>query len=459
MFTISYLAPTGAAPTGTIAFTDNSSLSNLTSTGSGSTYVQSLALNGSGTSTPPGPPPQMTVSVAVPEVILVTDTPTFITPTSTTLSSSANPASYRQKVIFTAVVSSAAGAPSGSVNFYDGSAPLGTGALSNGTATFSTSELTAGTHSIKAIYSGNTASNFQTSTSAVLNEFVGYPTKTVLTTSASPSLVNQTVTFSATVISTDGPIPNGETVTFYDGATPVGTGMTTAGVATFATSTLSAKRHGIRAAYAGDATFKTSSGRVVQSVEPYPTTTTLSTNPNPSNFGEAVQLTAVVSNTSASNIPAHSVRFMNGTIPLGVVVLDPTGTAILNTTKLSVGPNSLTAQYLGDAENCTSASSTLTQTVNPAQVVMSLSSIPDPSTLGKSVKFIATVKSNGSLPISQKVTFTYDNQIPLGTATISAGKVVFSTAALPRGSDIVTVTYVGNADYSDASASTLQIVQ
>jgi hypothetical protein len=345
------------------------------------------------------------------------------------------------------MVSSAAGAPSGSVNFYDGSAPLGTGPLSNGTATFSTSELTAGTHSIKAIYSDNTASNFQTSTSAVLNELVGYPTKTVLTTSASPSLVNQTVTFSATVISTDGPIPNGETV------------MTTAGVATFATSTLSAKRHGIRAAYAGDATFKTSSGRVVQSVEPYPTTTTLSTNPNPSNFGEAVQLTAVVSNTSGSNIPAHSVRFMNGTIPLGVVVLDPTGTAILNTTKLSVGPNSLTAQYLGDAENGTSASSTLTQTVNPAQVVMSLSSIPDPSTLGKSVKFIATVKSNGSLPNSQKVTFTYNNQIPLGTATISAGKVVFSTAALPRGSDIVTVTYVGNADYSDASASTLQIIQ
>jgi Bacterial Ig-like domain (group 3) len=447
VFTISYLAPTGAAPTGTIAFTDNSSLSNLTSTGSGSTYVQSLALNGSGTSTPPGPPPQMTISVTVPEVILVTDTPTFITPTTTTLSTSANPASYRQKVIFTAMVSSAAGAPSGSVNFYDGSAPLGTGPLSNGTATFSTSELTAGTHSIKAIYSDNTASNFQTSTSAVLNELVGYPTKTVLTTSASPSLVNQTVTFSATVISTDGPIPNGETV------------MTTAGVATFATSTLSAKRHGIRAAYAGDATFKTSSGTVLQVVEPYPTTTTLSTNPNPSNFGEAVQLTAVVSNTSGSNIPAHSVRFMNGTIPLGVVVLDPTGTAILNTTKLSVGPNSLTAQYLGDAENGTSASSTLTQTVNPAQVVMSLSSIPDPSTLGKSVKFIATVKSNGSLPNSQKVTFTYNNQIPLGTATISAGKVVFSTAALPRGSDIVTVTYVGNADYSDASASTLQIIQ
>jgi hypothetical protein len=97
--------------------------------------------------------------------------------------------------------------------------------------------------------------------------------------------------------------------------------------------------------------------------------------------------------------------------------------------------------------------------VNPAQITISLSSIPDLSTPGKSVKFIAKLKSNGSLPNGQKVTFSYNNGTALGTATISSGKVVFSTAALPRGSDLVTVTYVGNGDYSAASATTLQIVQ
>jgi hypothetical protein len=459
VFTISYLAPTGPAPTGAITFTDNSALSNLTSTGSVSTYVQSIALNGSGTSTPPGPPPQMSVPVSVSEVIVVTDTPTFVTPTTTTLISSVNPASYRQNIIFTATVSSVLGAPPGSVNFYDGGTLLGTLVASNGTAAFSTSTLRAGTHSITANYPGSSTSIFQASTSAVLNEFVGYPTKMVLTTSASPSLVNQSVTFTANVSSTDGRIPDGETVTFYDGKVALGTGMTTTGVATFATSTLSARRHGITAAYAGDATFKTSSGGVLQVVETYASTTTLSTSPNPSNFGETVQLTAAVTNTSGSNTPTRNVKFMNGTTVLGIGTLDSTGTATLSTTKLPVGSDPLTAEYEGDAENGTSSSSVLTQIVNPAQIVISLSSIPDPSTLGKSVKFVASLKSNGSLPNSQKVTFTYNNQILLGTATISAGKVVFSTAALPRGSDLVTVTYAGNADYNVASATTVQVVQ
>jgi hypothetical protein len=77
VFTISYLAPAGAAPTGAITFTDNSSLSNVTSTGSGAIYVQSIALNGSGTSTPPGAPPQMMVPVNDQETIIVVDQPSI----------------------------------------------------------------------------------------------------------------------------------------------------------------------------------------------------------------------------------------------------------------------------------------------------------------------------------------------------------------------------------------------
>ncbi len=458
VFTISYMAPTGLAPTGAIAITDNSSLSNLTSTGSGSTYVQSIALNGSGNSTPPGAPPQMSVPVTVPEVIIVTDTPTFITPTTTTLSSSANPASRGQDVVFTAAVSSVSGTPAGSVNFYDGTTVLGTRTLSDGTATFSTSTLTVGTHAITANYTGNSITNFQASTSAVLSEFVGYATKTIVTSSMSPSTVNQSLTFTATVTSTYQSIPDHDTVTFYDGTTLLGTGMTMGGAATFTTSGLSVKRHGIKATYAGDATYKTSSGSVVQVVEPYTTTTTLSTTPNPSNFGETVQLTAVVSNTSGSNIPSLKVKFMNGTTTLGTGTLDSTGTATLSTATLPVGSDSLTAEYEGDAENGKSTSSVLTQIVNPAQITISLSSTPNPSTLGKSVKFMATLKSNGSLPNNQKVTFSYGTTT-LGTATITGGKVVFSTAALPRGSDVVTVTYVGNGDYGIASATTVQTVR
>jgi hypothetical protein len=73
-------------------------------------------------------------------------------------------------VTFTATVSSAGGAPSGNVTFYDGTSALSTVSLSDGTATYSTSALTDGVHSINAVYSGN--AGFLTSTSNTAEETI-----------------------------------------------------------------------------------------------------------------------------------------------------------------------------------------------------------------------------------------------------------------------------------------------
>jgi hypothetical protein len=69
-------------------------------------------------------------------------------------------------VIFTAVVSTGAGIPSGSVTFKDGSFTLGTVSLSGSKAVFSTFKLSVGTHSITAVYDGD--GNFNGSASSVL---------------------------------------------------------------------------------------------------------------------------------------------------------------------------------------------------------------------------------------------------------------------------------------------------
>jgi Bacterial Ig-like domain (group 3) len=83
---------------------------------------------------------------------------------------------------------------------------------------------------------------------------------------------------------------------------------------------------------------------------------------------------------------------------------------------------------------------------------------PNPSVLGKLVKFAATLTSNGGLPAGGKVTFTFGGTT-LGTATISAGgAAMFSTAALPHGSDPVKATYAGDTDHSAALASVIQKV-
>ena len=93
--------------------------------------------------------------------------------TRTSLQSSANPSTSGLEVTFTATISvpsPGSGTPTGTVTFYDGTTAMGTGDVSGGVATFSTSSLSTGTHSIKAVYEGDT--NFKTSTSAVLRQVV-----------------------------------------------------------------------------------------------------------------------------------------------------------------------------------------------------------------------------------------------------------------------------------------------
>jgi hypothetical protein len=173
--------------------------------------------------------------------------------------------------------------------------------------------------------------------------------------------VGQSVTFTATVSSSQGAIPDGELVTFFDGVTTIGTGATASGVTMFATSSLTAKTHNIKATYGGDAIFKPSSGTVTQVVEKYSTTTTLTSNHNPSQFGQAVTFTAHV--TSTGPAPTGKVKFLDGTTGIGLATLNGSGVAKLMKSRLSVGTHPITAQYLGDAFSAKSTSSVVNQVV------------------------------------------------------------------------------------------------
>jgi len=104
-------------------------------------------------------------------------------------------------------------------------------------------------------------------TVAVLLNKTTYKTTTALTSSPNPSHVNQSVTFTATITSTPA-APDGETVTFYNGKTNLGTGTTKNGVATLTTSFAKADTYTIKATYSGDPFRKKSTGTVKQVVNP-----------------------------------------------------------------------------------------------------------------------------------------------------------------------------------------------
>ncbi|HEX7314759.1 MAG TPA: Ig-like domain repeat protein [Pyrinomonadaceae bacterium] len=94
--------------------------------------------------------------------------------TTTGLTSDVNPSTLGQTVTFTATVTSAAGTPTGTVNFKEGVTTLGSDTLDgSGVATFSTSSLSAGSHIITAEYVGDT--NFSGDTSDPLTQQVDAP--------------------------------------------------------------------------------------------------------------------------------------------------------------------------------------------------------------------------------------------------------------------------------------------
>ena len=281
--------------------------------------------------------------------------------TTSSLASSLNPALITELVTYTATVASQyGGAVTGTVMFQDGGSTVATVTMVGDQAAYTTKYTTPGTHSITATYSGDTNNTGSVSSALVEQVNRGVPTKTVLVTSGSPSFVGNPVTFTATVTPSHGTIPDGELVTFFDGTTAIGTGTTTSGVATFTTSSLTLKTHTIKGTYPGDAVFQSSTGSVTQVVEGYPTTTTLSSSPNPSQFGQAVTFTAQV--TSSGPVPTGKVKFLDGTTTLGAAVLSG-GIAKITKSTLAVGTHPVTAQYLGDAFSDKSTSPVVNQVV------------------------------------------------------------------------------------------------
>ena len=198
---------------------------------------------------------------------------TVLGQTSTMLTSSVgvapNAAVFGQSVTFTATVSANSpitGTPTGTVTFLDGSNVLGTASLSQGSATFTTSTLNIGSHNITASFSGTSSwLNSMGSMFQVVNQAA---TTTTLVSSQNASVLNQSVTFTATV-SANAPgagTPSGM-VTFMDGATTLGAvalnGVSGNDLASFSTSSLAAATHNITAVYQADSNFLSSPSSVL----------------------------------------------------------------------------------------------------------------------------------------------------------------------------------------------------
>jgi hypothetical protein len=186
------------------------------------------------------------------------------------------------------------------------------------------------------------------------------------------------------------------------------------------------------------------------------TSTTLSMGPNPAIYGQSVGLTAFVT-TNGTATPTGTVTFLNGTKSIGSATLN-SGIAQIATTKLPVGSLPISAKYNGNTVNLKSQSAVTTEVVTKATTTTTLASSHNPSVVGQSVKFTATVTSPTAKSFAGTVTFM-DGATNLGTVTISGGgKAAVTTTTLARGPHNITATYSGTVNITGSSGTLTQTV-
>jgi CSLREA domain-containing protein len=165
----------------------------------------------------------------------------------------------------------------------------------------------------------------------------------------------------------------------------------------------------------------------------FTTSTVLSSSLNPSVYGQSVSVYATVTDTGGGPAPTGTVTFtVDGVAQTPVATI--AGVATYTTSAFIAGPHTISAKYNGNTN--TLASSSLVpfpQTVNAASTTnVVTSSSPNPSNVGTSVTFIATVTAvapGAGLPTGS-VTFTdATTNTTLGQGTLIAG-ATNSTASL-----------------------------
>jgi len=430
-----------AVPTGTVTFIDGTTQIGtgaldasgvaVLNTASLSVGTHSITAQYPGDATFAG-----TTSKAVTQVVQST-----LLPSATALASSGNPSFAGQAVTFTASVNgpSGGGTPTGNVNFLDNGVMISTSPLNGGVATFTTSSLSVGSHPVTAVYAGD--ANFSPSTSNVVTQTVNptsvpitAPTFIALNSSPNPSAVDQSVLFTATVSSSATGTPTG-TVTFLDNGSAISgsaTPLTTGGIASYSTSSLSAGLHPITAQYSGNANFAPSMSSVLsQTVGSTSTqTVTVQITPIPQHVaprstcpagGYCEQFGATVQNGGTNPIVTWQVLNGPGNIDsTGNYTALPSVAQGLVTISARVGASSASIAFvLGPDALTTSQTPATVSAGTPLSVPVQLSGVPPAST----VPFIL---SCGSLPAATTCQFSNNSttppNCPMGTITFVTGQ-------------------------------------
>jgi hypothetical protein len=153
--------------------------------------------------------------------------------------------------------------------------------------------------------------------------------------------------------------------------------------------------------------------------------------------------------------PTGSVTFLSDGSPIGTATVGGgggLGLAGFSTNTLTGGTHTVVAQYNGDNRCNPSTSSPLSQVVTMVDSTTVVTSAVNPSWVGQTVIFTATVQPASPVSPTGSVTFVIDGS-PVDTIALSDALATFSTNTLPAGPHTVVAQYTGDISYNSSSGS------
>ncbi|RVW06921.1 Ig-like domain repeat protein [Prescottella agglutinans] len=337
-----------------------------------------------------------------------------------------------------------------SVDFYDGGAKVGSGALNgSGAATFTWTPSTAGARSVQAKFPGSARANGSDST--VQSVQVAAPDAATSTSVQAPATATAGVP--VTLTATVAPATTAGTVQFKDGTANIGAPVAVSnGVASLDHTFTAAGGHDITAVYSGAPGFSGSTSSPAQTVtvrDPDVATTTTLQVPPTAELGAAVTFTATVDPATA----AGTVQFKDGAGDIGAPVTVSNGKAQLSHTFTVAGNHSISAVFTGSTGflGSTAAARNVIATNPPTPDVQTSTALTVQPTAqtGATVALTASVTPSNA---AGTVQFADNGTAIGGPVTVSNGAASLQHAFTTAGSHSITAVFTPGAGFAGSSA-------